>query len=158
LKHVAPQVVAIVAAAAIALIATSCNDTQAQLNLTSQWSQSSQAYPHMRVAWPSHQIELSKSHRNGGPYATGQAGTLHITFVVLNDKTPSTTSGSLDLPLRSDWTWDVDFFISDSNPILTCLTCSGSDHYDLDPALGYGSSMQLYVVWGGSSISNPSAY
>ena len=52
----------------------------------------------------------------------------------------------------------MNFHIQEDNPVDVCFGCFGYEEYDLDPILGFGSNMKLWIVWGGNSISDPVTY
>jgi hypothetical protein len=107
--------------------------------------------------FPGRNLVLEKYEREG-PFSTAHSGNIHVDFALLNDGVASSTRGSIELPLRHDWAWGVDFWVSDTNPTSMCYGCMGSLEFPLDPALGYDPSMKLYVFWGGNSISDPVVY
>jgi len=111
-----------------------------------------------RVFLRDFEFVLSDARPSAGPFSTAHSGTLKIACVVLLDGNETNGRGEIELPLRSDWRWGVDFFISQNDPIDTCFGCFGSRAFALDPALGYGEAEKLYVVWGGNSISDPVIY
>lgn len=112
----------------------------------------------LRDNWHQYYYILNNEEPSKGPYLTGGGGVLEVAFIILDGSYESTTDGVLELPLKPDWRWWIDFHITENDPIHTCWGCMGSIEYDLDPALGYDESMKLYVVWGGNSISNPVIY
>jgi hypothetical protein len=103
-------------------------------------------------------VTLDLPYQRIGPFETGQSGDLAIEFVVLADGRESTTQGSFSLPLKPDWSWSVSFDFADRDPAESCFGCAGSSSYALDPALGFAPEYELWVTWGGNSISNPVTY
>jgi hypothetical protein len=141
---------------------TGCWDEKAQVRLTTYKDYESKRYPEIQVTV--HDgiralvFVLNEATSSVGPCKTAKRGTLKIKCVVLLDGERTQTRGSVELPLRSDWRWGVDFFIRDDDPAHTCFGCFGSVSYELDPRLGFGEGKKLYIVWGGNSISNPVIY
>ena len=123
-----------------------------------------QPYPRMTVSWskqgvfPGRDLVLDEPHYYAGPFSTAHSDNIHIDFAVLNNGVASSTRGSLELPLQHDWAWQVDFWVSATDPSLMCFGCMGSLKFPLDPALGYDPSLKLWVDWGGNSISDPVVY
>ncbi len=56
----------------------------------------------------------------------------------------------VELELRSDWGWELQFHVSGSNPSATIFGCFGAERFPL----GSDDTKSLWVVWG-NSISNP---
>lgn len=153
-------------AAAFLLSLPACGDeTEAQIGFSTDVLESD-VYPHVRVTWEAptlfgqqqQSVDIDKRHSSAGPFRTAQTGTLHVHFQLQNGDSPSTTTGSLDLPLRKDWRWGVDFIVSSASPMGFCFGCFDSEAFDIDPALGYGPDMKLWATWGGNSISHPVLY
>lgn len=117
----------------------------------------------VRVSWtkdgvfPGRDLVLEE-YEQEGPFSTAHSGNIHIDFALLNNGAPSSTKGSVELPLQSDWGWGVDFWVGDTDPMDMCFGCVGSLEFPLDPTLGYPPSKKLYVVYGGNSISDPVTY
>jgi hypothetical protein len=156
----------IVGAAAFLLSLPACGDeTQAQIGFSADVFESD-VYPRVRVTWGSpalfgqqqQSVDIDKRHSSAGPFPTAQSGTLHVQFQLLNGDSPSTTTGSVDLSLRKDWRWGVEFIVSTTNPADICFGCTDSEAFGIDPALGYGPDVKLWVVWGGNRIKNPVMY
>jgi len=143
----------------------SCGDNEGRIAFNNL-SPKSGPVPTIDVSWETsapighrtHEFELDSKTTHAGPFETAQSGTMTITFALLDGDQLSSTAGDLVLNLKKDWEWQVDFIISDTDPITACFGCIGSRSYDLDPALGYDSSMKLWAVWGGNSIKNPVVY
>lgn len=75
---------------------------------------------------------------------TGSEGKLTISFAVAGRAV-----GELVLDLRSDWGWEVQFHLTDTDPGATCFGCDGSTSYPFD------GPTRLWLVWGGNSITDP---
>jgi hypothetical protein len=103
-------------------------------------------------------INLGSSPESVGPFDTKNSGRMTIDFQLLANGKPQSTAGTLELPLKEDWIWGVDFFIREEDPLGICFGCEGSREYELDETLGYPPEEKLYAVWGGNSISNPVVY
>lgn len=153
--------VVFVIAACMSLL-TGCLDERAEVRFTVYKDYELNQVPEIDVFIHdgSHASEfvLNESTPSVGPFGTGRHGDLKIVCVVLLDGQATQTRGSIELPLRSDWRWGVDFFIRDEDPAKTCFGCFGSKSFELDPELGYGEGKKFYIVWGGNSISHPVVY
>lgn len=68
------------------------------------------------------------------------------------------SSGTLALPLRSDWDWGIDLFVQATNPAWSCFGCSGARAFPL--AAPYQTTPQdsVWLAWGGNSIRHPVTY
>lgn len=62
--------------------------------------------------------------------------------------------GQLTLEVPSDWEWEVQFHLAMLDPADTCFGCAGSQAH----RLADDREQQLFVVWGGNSISDPVSY
>jgi hypothetical protein len=78
---------------------------------------------------------------------------LTIGFSMISQQT-ELAAGRVLLEVIPDWEWEVQFHIATSDPADTCFGCQGSATFQL---AGQDTN-QLYVVWGGNSISDPVAY
>lgn len=105
-----------------------------------------------------HEVTLDSLNRTAGPYSTKSSGDLKIVCSVLSTGGVPAAEDSFALDLKDDWRWGIDFFFSENNPIETCFGCMGFRAIELDPSLGLGDDVLLYIVWGGNSISNPVVY
>lgn len=152
----------LVCALFVAGLLAGCGTERSEIRLSLQWNTEEEPAPglfiRLRDGLRVLEYTLDDANRSIGPIGTGSAGTLRVEFTVLLDGRPTGTTGSIELPLRRDWRWGVDFFITVNDPIETCFGCFGSEEYELDPVLGFGPEQRLYVVWGGNSISNPVVY
>lgn len=167
MRHSSPYhpLLVLVSVAALLSVPACEEDKQAQIGFSSVVL-GADLYPHVRVTWESltlfgkrqQSAEVDKKQTHVGPFETAHSGTLHIQFQLLNGGSPSTTTGSVDLPIQEDWRWDVDFIVSDRSPMQGCFGCSDAIAFDLDPAFGYTPDFKLWAVWGGNSISNPVVY
>lgn len=103
-------------------------------------------------------VELDSSNPSAGPFSTKTSGDLEVKISILSAGSGTIKAGSITLPLKDDWGWGVDFYISGDDPGNDCFGCFGSESFTLDPALGYEEDKKLFIVWGGNSISNPAVY
>lgn len=151
---------AIVLVALVLVSGCSCDD--AEIRLSVRPTQGSNSYPDIRVQYGAglfaREIHLSSEHRSVGPVSTRRSGTLEASFSILSADGAPATSGSVELDLREDWRWGVEFVVSSEDPVGSCFGCVGSEAFELDPALGYAPDQRLYVVWGGNSICDPVTY
>ena len=68
------------------------------------------------------------------------------------------SSGTVLLPRRRDWNWNVLFQASTTDPKLACFGCFGSQVFPLAVGFQRPGRDSIWVVWGGNSISNPVTY
>lgn len=92
-------------------------------------------------------------------FKTATAGELKVRFKLL-DGEKLISSGQFEMPLRSDWAWDIDFQSSPArrDPLDGCFGCFGAKVFALTEGYGMLPSDSLYVIWGGNSIKNPVVY
>lgn len=90
-------------------------------------------------------------------FPTRTSGTLQVEFVVAADPV-TLAEGSVAIPLKTDWRWGVDFFLTDRDPTEMCFGCFGAAAFPLAPEYRTSDADSLWVVWGGNSISNPVVY
>jgi hypothetical protein len=62
--------------------------------------------------------------------------------------------GDIELDLRDDWEWEVQFHLAADDPADRCFGCIGSRGFAIDGEEG----LRVFVVWGGNSISDPVVY
>lgn len=92
---------------------------------------------------------------------TRKSGKIDISFRIWDGISRSTDpdlEGSLELELKPDWYWSIDFVVAESNPALYCMGCSGSVGFELPSPLQSEQGDSLFLIWGGNSISNPVIY
>lgn len=101
------------------------------------------------------ELEVQDPARPGPPlFATRSSGTLHIS-VTYSRRGRQVASGAVDLPLKPDWIYGVDFMVKAGNPTEGCFGCMGSRSF---PLAGATAGEQFHIVWGGNSISSPAVY
>lgn len=103
-------------------------------------------------------VVLDSLHHSAGPFSTQPSGRLRMLYSVLSAGGVPVNEGSLSIELKDDWRWGIDFHFSANNPVETCFGCSGYQSLELDPSLGLGGDVLLFIVWGGNSISDPVIY
>jgi hypothetical protein len=101
---------------------------------------------------------LDSTHTSTDRFETATSGNFKIGFELLSEGKKTATSGTVNMPLRGDWSWHVSFHLATTDPSIMCFGCTGSSSYDLDPMLGFDPDVRLWVVWGGNSITNPVVY
>ncbi len=121
-----------------------------------------QGDPEVRISRPtwtgaSLAVVLDSEHRST-EFETRRSGSIVIPFTLLMNGEDTATTGTVELPLKSDWRWGLDFFLSDADPREACFGCTGSRAFDVDPAMGLATGVKLWAVWGGNSISDPVVY
>jgi hypothetical protein len=82
---------------------------------------------------------------------------LEVTYVI-NDGDVVLSSGTVQLPRRSDWRWGVTIEAATANPAEFCFGCFGSRAFSLAEAFRSPGRDSIWVVWGGNSISEPAIY
>jgi hypothetical protein len=82
----------------------------------------------------------------------GEEFTVRFTFVAADGAALS--DGEVSVEVRLDWEWDVQFHLAAEDPAGRCFGCEGSHAY---PLAG-DSGAQIFIVWGGNSISDPVVY
>ncbi|HET9983811.1 MAG TPA: hypothetical protein VFQ38_09500 [Longimicrobiales bacterium] len=88
-------------------------------------------------------------------FDTPAAGPLRVDFVVEDSARRPVSSGAVELALRSDWIWGIEFWVASENPTRTCFGCAGYRAFPIAEAYRRTPADSLYVVWGGNSIENP---
>jgi hypothetical protein len=146
------------AATAVLVLLACSDDARMQVSVRSYPN----GIPEVRASWPrwqgTHTVVLDSTHTSTGHFDTGTSGTFTITFALMSGGVATTTAGTVDIPLRKDWSWGVDFWLTDTDPAGMCFGCFGSEAFDVDPVLGLAPDVKLWAVWGGNSISNPVTY
>lgn len=87
-------------------------------------------------------------------FQTESSGTLIVDFTLAPPSQGPLSEGRVELELRNDWEWEVQFHLTERDPTATCFGCIGAERFPL--ASDDGPS--LWVVWGGNSINNPVIY
>lgn len=90
-------------------------------------------------------------------YETRRSGTLRVEVEVAPSGAPI-ASGEVEIPLRSDWRWNVQLHRGERNPVDTCFGCAGYEAFAVAESARDSPADSLWVVWGGNSISNPVVY
>jgi hypothetical protein len=139
-----------------------CSGEEAEVRFSVQSYAGAEDVPHVTVTFRDvdriRRVELDASDRVSGIYTTKTAGDLEVRFSLASGQGEMPNVGSITLPLKNDWRWGVQFYISTSDPRDGCFGCFGSKSFELDPVLGYDEEQKLYIVWGGNSISHPVVY
>lgn len=95
---------------------------------------------------------------NSSEFSTETSGNIDISFLILDSLLDTISSGSINLPIKSDWSWGVGLHITDSNPYNTCFGCTDSKSFILNESYIDSLYDSVFVVWGGNSIKNPVDY
>ena len=99
-----------------------------------------------------------RGHFTTGEFETTAKGNLEIDFTLLAlDGTPVST-GTVELPLKPDWRWNIVLTRAAEDPKILCFGCFGSKAFNLDPKFRESEKEMVWVYWGGNSISNPVVY
>jgi hypothetical protein len=141
---------------------TGCSGGEAEVRFSVQSPPGAEDVPNVTVSFRDGDrirgVELDASNRVSGKYSTKTSGDLEVRCSIATAQGEMPNVGSITLPLKNDWIWGVDFFISTVDPAAGCFGCFGSESFALDPDLGYEEDKKLYIVWGGNSISHPVVY
>jgi len=139
-----------------------CGEKKAEVRFGYKTDQGSITLPELRVTvrndLHTYDFILNNATRTAGPITTPKFGSMHIACTIFLGGVATNTEGSIELSLKPDWIWGVNFHIQENTPVDVCFGCFGYVEYVLVPALGFGSNMKLWIVWGGNSISNPVNY
>ena len=101
--------------------------------------------------------DLGGPDREGARFATRTSGTLWLRFR-MSDGSAVASEGEVELPLRADWSYGVEFRVAADDPTRLCFGCQGARAFPLAPAYRRLPAESLWVVWGGNSIRNPVVY
>jgi hypothetical protein len=89
---------------------------------------------------------------------TRTKGTLRFTYALVEPSGETVSGGTVDLPLRRDWRYDIDILTDSTDPTHYCLGCGGSQPFALSPEYRLQPLDSVYVIWGGNYISHPVMY
>jgi len=90
---------------------------------------------------------------------TANQGTLVVSYSLIPlGSAAAVSTGTIELPLRSDWAYGVDIKPDTADPRRFCLGCAGSKAFPLAPEFRTLQADSVYLVWGGNSISHPVIY
>lgn len=92
-------------------------------------------------------------------FPTKSNGNMIIEFQLKTKLNKLISRGDISIPLKEDWAWTVEFWLSSINPIKGCFGCYGSKSFPiLDTNYIKVDTDSLYVILGGNSISHPLIY
>jgi hypothetical protein len=103
-------------------------------------------------------IGTTESPNHTPRYRTPGAGTLTVSAVLGDSPGRPLASGSIQLDLRRDWVWGVDFYLTNRNPTEMCFGCMGYQAFPIPAGTTAEPDDSLFIVWGGNSISHPVVY
>jgi hypothetical protein len=89
---------------------------------------------------------------------TRTSGTLHFAFALVEPSGDTVSGGAVELPLRRDWSYEIDIQADSTDPTRTCFGCQGSRPFHLAPEYREPAFDSVYVIWGGNYISEPVMY
>ena len=95
---------------------------------------------------------------DAGPFEISTSGTLRVFCRILEAGGEVLATQKATLSVRPDWRYSVSCSLGRMNPYHACFGCTGFEAQPLDSALGFAPGDSLFVVWGGTSISNPVMY
>ena len=87
-------------------------------------------------------------------FPTVTTGTLTVDFTLKSPSQGRLSEGAVELELRNDWRWEVQFHLAEHDPTARCFGCTGAGRFPL----ASDDTLSLWVVWGGNSINNPVVY
>ena len=104
-----------------------------------------------------------RSERGGALYrsralATRRSGTLRVSFALTPTPVDTASSGTVELPLRSDWRYEVDVMPDTTTPARGCFGCAGWRAFGLAIPYAGPTADSVYVIWGGNAIKRPGVY
>lgn len=82
---------------------------------------------------------------------------LQLEFRLENAGT-TVSSGTVLLPRRKDWRWNLTVQADSADPRLRCFGCAGSKAFPLAEELRTPTMDSVWAVWGGNSIKHPVTY
>lgn len=85
-------------------------------------------------------------------------GTLRFAYALVEPSGDTVSGGSVDLPLKRDWSYFIDIQADSADPTRFCFGCQGSRPFHLAPQYREPAFDSIYVVWGGNYISDPVIY
>ena len=65
------------------------------------------------------------------------------------------SAGTVTLPRRRDWCWNVSVQSATTDPKFECFACVGSQAFPLAVEYQAPDRDSIWVVWGGNSIRDP---
>jgi hypothetical protein len=109
-----------------------------------------------RRAWTWHGSDFHSSLESPTPTTrvrdTRTRGDIEITFRLEGGGT-TVSEGRVALPLKPDWRWAVQLVSATSDPVEACFGCSGSKAFPLARAYRGPERDSVWLLWGGSSMS-----
>ncbi len=117
-----------------------------------------------RSVWLFDASDFDENPQYGGAWSTPEvetsnSGTVTVEFVLIDPSGQEISHGSASETLRPDWRWGFTISRKDTDPMLDCFGCFGSESFPiLNPAYAFSDSDSVFIVWGGNSISNPVDY
>ena len=97
-------------------------------------------------------------------FETAAAGSLRVSFTVVNPDEEHIAEGDVALDLRNVWHWSFVLFADSAaaDPLRGCMGCFGYRTFSINRDVlerKYPSSPDsIYVVWGGNQIDGPVTY
>lgn len=163
---------ALVIALSLSVVLAGCSlvrsDEEATLSIRFTAESTAQAQPDFRVTFtdgtykrtltPSDFEPVGELQLEAGPFDTATSGTLRVECAVRSGVDDAIVKQGTTLPLRSDWRYGLNCAVGPINPSRRCFGCAGFEVTPLSPAQGFAVGDSLFLVWAGTSISNPVSY
>ncbi|HET7188479.1 MAG TPA: hypothetical protein VFI52_10000 [Gemmatimonadaceae bacterium] len=101
--------------------------------------------------------DIGASWSEGREFATATSGSLHLAFKFAGGSVVA-SEGAVDVPLRTDWSYDFTLSVDSLDPTRFCIGCMGHRAFPLDAAYRVSPRDSVWLVWGGNYIKNPVIY
>jgi hypothetical protein len=112
------------------------------------------------IEWTGAAFQVTPAHATPStPEATVEASgpDLEVAFQLVGEGAVL-SAGTLPLPRRRDWRWNVSIQAAATDPALACFGCVGSQAFPLVAGFRAADRDSIWVVRGGNSISDPVIY
>lgn len=94
---------------------------------------------------------------DGRQFTTATSGSLQVAFRFAAGSVVA-SEGAVEVPLRTDWTYDFTLSVDSLDPTRFCIGCMGHRAFPLDAAYRVSPRDSVWLVWGGNYIKNPVIY
>lgn len=101
--------------------------------------------------------DIGASWSDGRRFATATSGSLQVAFRFAAGSVVA-SEGAIEVPLRTDWSYDFTLSVDSLDPTRLCFGCMGSRAFPLDAAYRGSPRDSVWLVWGGNYIRNPVIY
>lgn len=101
--------------------------------------------------------DIGASWSDGRQFPTATSGSLQLAFRFAAGSVVA-SEGAVEVPLRTDWSYDFTLSVDSLDPTRYCLGCMGHRAFPLDAAYRGSPRDSVWLVWGGNYIKNPVIY